>query len=105
MINILDDENSVKSNIKFEELERGDKVLFARVLPNIGYYEIIELKMITVDKDKQYCSGAAQDKTKHMYLFNSKKHAETVLFKNRKLALEYLKEMKEKYKDVKVYKE
>ena len=96
------DEEKLVSDVKFEELERGDKVLFARVLPNIGYYEIIELKIITVDKDKQYCSGAAQDKTKHMYLFNSKKHAETVLFKSRKLALEYLKEMKEKYKDVKI---
>lgn len=43
-------------DIKYENLQKGDTVIFARVLPKIGYYELLELHIVSVYGD--YCTGA-----------------------------------------------
>lgn len=89
------------SDIKYENLQKGDTVIFARVLPKIGYYELLDLHIVSVYGD--YCTGA-DTKTKQTFLF-SRKLAEKVLFLNRNRAKEYLNEKKIENKDVKVAKE
>lgn len=84
---------------EYEELERGDKVYFARVLPPLGYYEIHEVVMI--NKNDEYCT-ATEQKTKQTFLFMLKDVTER-LYIDRSEALKYLKEQKVKNKDVVVY--
>ena len=90
------------SDVKMNELKRHDKVLFARIMARLGYYEIHECSVATVHDD-DYCT-VCDIKTKQSFLMH-KPRAEEVLFKDRKLALEYLAEQKELNKDVKTYKE
>lgn len=89
------------SDIIYDNLKKGDSVIFARVLPNIGYYELLDLHIVSVYDD--YCTGV-DSKTKQTYCF-SKKWAHDVLFLNRKLALNYLKEKEIENKNVKVAEE
>jgi len=74
------------SDISYEELKKGDSVVFARVLPKIGYYELIDLHIVSVYE--KYCTDADL-KTKQTYSFN-RKLAEDVLFFDRNMAIEYL---------------
>ena len=90
------------SDIRMNELKRHDKVLFVRIMPSLKYYEIHECSVATVHSD-DYCT-VCDIKTKQSFLMH-KPRAEEVLFKDRKLALEYLAEQKELNKDVKTYKE
>ncbi len=89
------------SDLKYENLQKGDVVIFARVLPKIGYYELLDLHIVSVYDD--YCTGA-DTKTKQTFLF-SRKLAEKVLFLNRNSAKKYLNEKKIENKDIKVAKE
>ncbi len=89
------------SDLKYENLQKGDVVIFARVLPKIGYYELLDLHIVSVYGD--YCTGA-DTKTKQTFLF-SRKLAEKVLFLNRNSAKKYLNEKKIENKDIKVAKE
>ena len=45
----------VISDIVFEEIKKKDTVLFARVIPKIGYYELLELHIVSVYSD--YVTG------------------------------------------------
>lgn len=88
-------------NIKYEKLKKGDSVIFARVLPRVGYYELLDLHIVSVYDT--YCTGA-DSKTKQTFSF-SKKLAGEVLFFNRNLALDYLKKKKQENRNVKVAEE
>lgn len=74
------------SDITYNELEKGDTVYFARILPRIKIYEVLNLNIVTIIDT--YCTGV-NPKNNQTYVF-PKKYAEEVLFKNRRLALEYL---------------
>lgn len=89
------------SDINYEELKKGDSVVFARVLPRIGYYELLDLHIVSVYE--KYCTGA-DSKTKQTYSFN-RKLAEDVLFFDRNMAIEYLDKKKLENKNIKVAEE
>lgn len=89
------------SDINYGELKKGDSVVFARVLPRIGYYELLDLHIVSVYE--KYCTGADL-KTKQTHSFN-RKLAEEVLFLDRDLAIEYLNKKKLENKNVKVAEE
>ena len=91
------------SDIVFEEIKKKDTVLFARVIPKIGYYELLELYIVSVYSD--YVTGTDK-KTKQTFCFG-KNLAQNVLFKDRKKAIAYLnkKEQENKKKGIKVYSE
>ena len=89
------------SDITYDNLRKGDSVIFARVLPKIGYYELLDLYIVSV-YDK-YCTGV-DTKTKQTYCFG-RKLAEEVLFLNRNLAINYLNQKKQENKNIKVAEE
>ena len=89
------------SDVKMNDLKRHDKVLFARIMPRLEYYEIHECVVATVHND-DYCT-ICDVKTKQSFLMH-KPRAEEVLFHDRKLALKYIKEQKKINKNVKTYK-
>lgn len=90
-----------KSDIDYDSLKRGDPILYARVIPNVGYYEILDVQVVNCYQD--YCT-VTESKTKQTFLIN-KHHAENVLYTNRKHALDYLKKMKYENRNVKVAQE
>ncbi|MBQ4523570.1 MAG: hypothetical protein IJA10_11565 [Lachnospiraceae bacterium] len=79
--------------VKLDELKKHDKVFFARTMPKLGYYEIFDC--VVVDIDEKYCI-VSDTKTKQSFLIHNSR-AEEVLFKDRKLAVKYLKEEEQKY--------
>ena len=89
------------SDLNYDSLQKGDIVLYARVLPKVGYYELLELKLNI--KDDQHCVGV-ESTTKRSYIF-SRSLAEQVLFINRRAGIDYLDEKKLENKNVKVAKE
>lgn len=80
------------SDIDYDKLKKNDIVHFVRILPNIDYYELLEVKVVNAYAD--YCT-ATESKTKQTFLF-TRKHAEEVLFVDRKKALHELKELQKK---------
>ena len=88
------------SDVKMNDLKRHDKVYFARIMPRLDYYEIHECSVATMHSD-DYCT-VCDVKTKQSFLMH-KPRAEEVLFHDRKLALNYLKEQKKINKNVKIY--
>ena len=90
------------SDVKMDNLKRHDRVLFARIMPRLKYYEIHECSVATVHEN-DYCT-VCDTKTKQSFLMH-RPRAEEVLFYDRKMALDYLAEQKELNKDVKTYKE
>ena len=95
------------SDVKLDELHKHDKVLFTRIMPKLGYYEIHDCVVATLHNvlhdNSDYCT-VCDTKTKQSFLIH-KPRVEEVLFRDRRLALEYLEEEKRINKDVKVYKE
>lgn len=89
------------SDINYNELQKGSAVVFARVLPKIGYYEILDLHIVSVYE--KYCTGA-DSKTKQTYSFG-RSLAEEVLFLDRNLAIDYLNKKKLENKNIKVAEE
>lgn len=83
---------------EYDKIEKGDSLLYARVMPELGYYEIHDVRLVT--KQDDYCS-VTDGKSKQMFLF-IKNDIFTRLYLKRVDALNFLKEQKEKYKDVKV---
>ena len=78
--------------IKLNELKRKDKVFFARTMPKLDYYEVFDCVVVSVDE--KYCI-VSDTKTKQSFLIHNAR-AEKVLFKDRKLALKYLREEESK---------
>ena len=83
---------------EYQNAQRGDKLHYVRVMPTLGYYEIHDL--ILVSKYDDHCS-ATETKTKQSFIFIGE-HIYEDLYYNRNEALEHLKELKNKYKNVKV---
>ncbi len=90
--------DNIKSDIDYDELKRGEPLLYARIIPNVGYYEILDVHVVSHYQD--YCT-VTESKTKQTFLIN-RVHAKNVLYINRKLALEYLKKMRYANRDIKV---
>ena len=84
---------------EYEDIQKGDSLYFARVMPSFGYYEIHDVVVVT--KYDDHCS-VCELKTKQSFIFNLKSLREQ-LFVDKEEASAYLKEMKKKNKDVKVY--
>lgn len=81
-----------------DDLHKGDKVYYARIMPNLGLYEVCELKIRTVEDD--YYVGL-EEKTKRAHLFSYKSFDKGTVFKDRKECLAKVKEAeKHKKKDV-----
>lgn len=89
----------IKSDIEYSKLERGDNLIYARIMPKIGYYELIDVHLVS--HYDEYCT-VTDIKTKQTYIIGRKLSGQ-LLYKNRKLALKYLNEQKEANKDIKVY--
>lgn len=83
--------------IIYEELEKGDAVIFARVLPKAGYYGLMDLHINTVNEN--YCTGIDQA-TQQTYFFR-KEDAEVVLFRDRVIAGGYLYRKKQENRYIK----
>lgn len=69
-------------------MQKGDMIYWARIIPNIGYAEIFDLKIRTVQDD--WCVGTDKT-TKQAYFF---KQSSPVIFTERKDALDYLNKHK-----------
>lgn len=65
-----------------------DVVYYARIMPTVGVYEILELKIRTIEET--YFVGIDKQ-TKHAYLFPNS-YMDKLVFKARKSALKVVKE-------------
>lgn len=65
-------------------MNKGDKVYYARILSNVGMYEVYELKIRTV-ADTWF--SATEKRSKQTFLF-SNKHIDKIVFYDRDIALE-----------------
>lgn len=74
------------SNVIYDELEKGDIVFYARILPKNNYYKVMDLRIVSIHQN--YCT-ATDLKSKQTYPFD-REVAEQVLFFNKKDALDYL---------------
>lgn len=79
-----------------QQLSKKQIVYYARIIKEVGMYEILELKLRTVTED--YFVGTDKD-TKHAYLFNNSSIGKTV-FTDRKDALKLVKEAEKNKKTV-----
>lgn len=80
-----------------KEIKRSDFVYYARMLPTVGLYEVIDLKVRTVADD--FFVGI-ENRTKHAYLLKINDIGKIVFF-DRKEALKAVKEA-EKNSKIKV---
>lgn len=71
-----------------KEIKKADIVYWARVIPSVGIYDVIELKIRTVAED--FFVGI-ENSTKHAYLFNMDDLNKIIFFK-RDNALNLVKE-------------
>ena len=87
------------TQLQYDDLQKGDSLCFARIMPKFGYYEVHDVVMVT--KYEDHCT-VCEIKTKQSFLL-LKKDIEEKLHINRDDALHYLLAEREKNKDVKVY--
>lgn len=78
------------SDLKFDELEKGDIVYWVRILKDIEDFKIYKMKLRTVEPT--YCVGV--DSTTKFAKDFRPKDIEEFVFKDIKLAQDYLKEKK-----------
>lgn len=90
-----------ESDIEYSKLKRGDNLIYARIMPKIEYYELLDVHLVS--HNNEYCT-VTDIKTRQTYLIE-KRFSKYLLYTNRKLALKYLKEQKEKNKDLVVFSE
>lgn len=87
-----------------KEIKRLDIVYYARIMPSVGLYEVIELKVRTVGDD--FFVGTEKT-TKHSYML-SQKDIDKIVFYKRSDALKMVKEAEKngkKVSDEKYYEE
>ena len=77
-------------------LKKGQILYYARIMPTVGIYEILELKLRTVTDD--YFVGI-EKREKHAYLFNYSA-LDKNLFEDRQKALNLVKEAEKNKKEV-----
>ena len=86
-------------------IEKGRIVYYAQILEPCGIFELLELKVRTVE-DNWF--AAVEDKRKHVYLFYNKAIGKEIFF-DRKEALDIVKNAEEnckrKFSDEKCYEE
>ena len=87
------------TQLQYEELQKGDALYYARIMPKFGYYEIHDVVLVT--KYDDHCT-VCETKTKQSFLLLSKDIA-SKLHIIRDEALQYLLEERDKNKNVKVY--
>lgn len=58
-------------------LHKGDILYWARIIPNVGIYDVYELKIRTVEE--KYFVGI-EKREKHAYLFGNEKFGDVVFF-------------------------
>ena len=85
--------------LEYEDLQKGDTLYFARILPSFGYYEIHDVVIVT--KYNDHCT-VCELKTKQSFIFGLKNLQEQ-LYVDREEALTYLKNKQKENKGVKVY--
>lgn len=74
-------------------MNKGDKIYYARIIPNVGIYEVYDLKVRMVEED---WFSATEKRTHKAFIFSNKDIDKTV-FKDREQALELVLEA-ERYK-------
>jgi hypothetical protein len=79
-----------------KQLSIGQTVYYARIMPTVGLYEILEIKIRTVDDT--YFAGT-EKRSKHAYLFGHSSIGKYV-FKDRKQALDLVKEAEKNKKEI-----
>ena len=79
-----------------KEIKKSNIVYYARMMPNVGLYEVIDLKIRTVADD--FFVGI-ENRTKHAYMFKISDINKTVFF-NRKDAVDVVKAAEKKGKKV-----
>lgn len=77
-------------------LEKGQIVYYARIVEEVGTYEILELRLRTVEET--YFVGT-DNKSKHAYLFGMNSLDESIFF-DRQKALKTVKEAEKNKKEV-----
>ena len=77
-------------------LEKGQIVYYARIIENVGIYEVLELKIRTATDT--YFVGTEKS-SKHAYLLNNSYLNETVFY-DRKQALKIVKDAEKNKKEV-----
>ena len=87
------------TQVEYDEIQKGDQLYFARIMPSFGYYEIHDV--IVVTKYDDHCC-VCELKTKQSFIFNLKTLQEQ-LYLDRDEALAYLKKKQKENKNVKVY--
>ena len=80
-----------------DDFEKGTIVYYAQILPTGDVYEVLTLKLKTVDKEARWCVGT-DVKTKAAFLFNECDIG-VAIFIDRKEALEKVKEAKKNRKE------
>lgn len=88
------------TQLQYEEIQKGDKLYFARIMPKFGYYEIHDVVMVS--KYDDHCT-VCETKTKQSFLFNVNDNSVEPLFIDREDALAYLKKKQKENKNVKKY--
>lgn len=78
-------------------MKKKDIVYYARIQPSLGVYDVLELIVRTVEKD--WFSGMDK-RDKRVYLFNNK-DIDKLVFTDRKVALNKVKEAEKYKKEVK----
>lgn len=84
-----DTKEAPKEEFDSHGIEKGDMVYYARIIPQNGIHDILDLKVRTVAKD--FFCGTEKD-TQQAFLFSYSKLNKNV-FTNRQMALEYIKEV------------
>ena len=78
-----------------EEFKIGQIVFYTRILPKVGIYDLLEIKLRTVEDT--YIVGC--DEKDHTAYLISEIEAETCIFTSRKDALNKIREEKKKGKE------
>jgi hypothetical protein len=79
-----------------KRIVRGEKLYYARIMPTIGVYDVIDMKVRTVGEDWFVCT---EEKTKHAFYFNEKDFKKSI-FLDRDEALVLVKKSEKHGKKV-----
>lgn len=88
----------ISSNID-SRLARGNYIYYAQIMPKIGIYEVLDLKIHNVCPDFGYFTGIDMKGSKQTYLFNLDRIDKDVYF-DREVALNIVMVAQEKNDDI-----
>ena len=88
-----------------DEIQKGDLVYYTQIFkPPLGEYNVIELRVHSVNAEKQYFTGCETNDSKHTFLFTFS-DLDKCVFINKDTAQVIVNEAEEKYGKVKKSKE